>query len=341
METTTKAPYAELNEKPTVSSKFHTWYETYKNKIVFSKPDVYAEFVGTIRVMEKKFMTKQILDQILDAPSVNEAIQLINQNSSITFTEEDIKSGVEERLIKDLFDAYDLFLDMLPESYLVDLLRQKYVFLNRKITAKNSITHTNESLLPIGDVLDFSSDLPDGITDPQEIDIFYDKEELETTIKLANMLKNDYIIEYYKQFIDYYNLLFLLRLKAIYKPLALISHGFVDGGNVGSDVFIHLYDENMSTIKNSLYRENFDQKVQSGIEAFEVDGHFGVLEKEIDNSLMKHVKDSRYIAFGPELPFAYLLAKENEIKQARLLITGKMNNIHPDILRERLRDGYA
>lgn len=48
--------------------------------------------------------------------------------------------------------------------------------------------------------------------------------------------------------------------------------------------------------------------------------------------------DSRFISFGPEPIFAYLVAKEKEISVVRLILVGKLNNIPATKLRERLGD---
>jgi V/A-type H+-transporting ATPase subunit C len=47
------------------------------------------------------------------------------------------------------------------------------------------------------------------------------------------------------------------------------------------------------------------------------------------------------VPYGPETVFAYIAAKENEIRQARIILTCKANGVSPDVLRERLRDNYA
>ena len=52
-------------------------------------------------------------------------------------------------------------------------------------------------------------------------------------------------------------------------------------------------------------------------------------------------KESKYIVFGPEPLFTYLVAKECEINAIRLIMVSKINNISSEKIRERLRDTYA
>ena len=65
------------------------------------------------------------------------------------------------------------------------------------------------------------------------------------------------------------------------------------------------------------------------------------LEKIAENYLMELNRDSKYIVFGPEPLFTYLVAKEREINAIRMIMVSKINNISPDKVKERLRDTYA
>jgi V/A-type H+-transporting ATPase subunit C len=44
---------------------------------------------------------------------------------------------------------------------------------------------------------------------------------------------------------------------------------------------------------------------------------------------------------GVEPFIAYLFAKETEIRNVRIIMTGKINRLNDDLIRERLRLGYV
>ena len=52
-------------------------------------------------------------------------------------------------------------------------------------------------------------------------------------------------------------------------------------------------------------------------------------------------KESKYVVFGPEPLFTYLVAKERESNAVRMIMVSKTNNIGSDKIRERLRETYA
>lgn len=53
------------------------------------------------------------------------------------------------------------------------------------------------------------------------------------------------------------------------------------------------------------------------------------------------LKKSKEITYGPEVLFAYIHAKEIEIKNLRITFVGKANGLSSDFIRERLCDTYV
>lgn len=53
------------------------------------------------------------------------------------------------------------------------------------------------------------------------------------------------------------------------------------------------------------------------------------------------MKEAKIVTKGLEPVLTYMYVKENEIKQIRTIMVGKLNNITKEVIRERLRDGYV
>ena len=47
-------------------------------------------------------------------------------------------------------------------------------------------------------------------------------------------------------------------------------------------------------------------------------------------------KPSKYVNFGPEPIFSYIIAKETEVKILRIIMVSKLNRLSPEDIRERL-----
>lgn len=57
---------------------------------------------------------------------------------------------------------------------------------------------------------------------------------------------------------------------------------------------------------------------------------------------MQHVKSAKYVPpYGIETLAGYLIAKDNEIKIARIILAGKTAGISPELIRERVRETYV
>ena len=60
-----------------------------------------------------------------------------------------------------------------------------------------------------------------------------------------------------------------------------------------------------------------------------------------DNLLIRKIKPQQYSAFGLGPLAAYILARENEIKSVRIVLSGKLNHLPEESIRERIREMYV
>ena len=60
-----------------------------------------------------------------------------------------------------------------------------------------------------------------------------------------------------------------------------------------------------------------------------------------DNRMTEMLKTQKYEAFSVGPLLGYLIARENEIKTVRIILTGKQNGFSDDAVRERIREMYV
>ena len=70
-------------------------------------------------------------------------------------------------------------------------------------------------------------------------------------------------------------------------------------------------------------------------------GTMSEFERQKDNYFMELVKDVKKVTYGPEVLFAYLYARETEIKNIRMILISKLNSTDTNSIRERLRETYV
>jgi len=64
-------------------------------------------------------------------------------------------------------------------------------------------------------------------------------------------------------------------------------------------------------------------------------------EKWCDDILMEYVQKAKYICLGVEPLIAYYIAKEAEIKNVRIILSCKYNNLSYEVIKERVRNLYV
>lgn len=64
-------------------------------------------------------------------------------------------------------------------------------------------------------------------------------------------------------------------------------------------------------------------------------------ERWCDNYLMDMIRPQKYNAFSVGPLVAYVLARENEIKTVGIILSGKLNGLPDDSIRERIREMYV
>jgi V/A-type H+-transporting ATPase subunit C len=60
-----------------------------------------------------------------------------------------------------------------------------------------------------------------------------------------------------------------------------------------------------------------------------------------DNLIMRYIQPQKYNPYTISPLAAYIIARENEIKTVRIILSGKRNDIADRLIRERLREMYV
>lgn len=177
--------------------------------------------------------------------------------------------------------------------------------------------------------------------DPQAVDFICDKYCFRDISRIADESGNDFVKGYVRLWIDTVNLKTFMRVRKMGQPWGYFAEIFVPDGNVDQQVYVAGYEEDAAQLAARFAPYEIGQAVAVGAEAIDRDGTFTALEKMCDNALIAYIREAKGITFGLETMVAYLVAKQMEIKCIRILMTGKLAGMEPEIIRERMRDTYA
>jgi V/A-type H+-transporting ATPase subunit C len=177
--------------------------------------------------------------------------------------------------------------------------------------------------------------------DPQEIDIILDKASYSEMLKAAEALENEFILGYVKLLIDIENVTTFVRLREMGKHRSFFQKVFLVDGNIQLQSFISSYEENFRQLADKFRPHGFGDIFETCANLEKGVGMYSIMEKLCDNKRIEYIKDAKFLSFGIEPAFAFIVAKESEIKNLRMILTGKIAGTPENIILERLRETYV
>jgi len=329
----------------------------------------YAYSVARIRAVERNLIDRQKLDRMVEAKSPDEALKVL-LDAGYGSPGGDVLNVYEyETLLKEESKkVYSLLKEIAPQPEVFDMFLQKNDYHNAKVILKSEFLggKDNDDILidsasiPVNklkimirerkmkemppimrEAIEECIDTFNRTGDPQSIDLILDRAAYANMVKLAEATKEPFIIELVRIMVDLTNLKIFFRIKAMKKSWDFLQKILLPGGSIEHGRFISMLQGSLEEALSTLDATPYASIVAEGIEDYQRTGSLTKFEKLADNYTAKFIKKARYISLGVEPLVAYLLTKETEIKNARIIMVGKINGISNDIIRERLRESYV
>ncbi|MGH4118723.1 V-type ATP synthase subunit C [Clostridium sp.] len=328
----------------------------------------FTQAVARLRVLETRLLNKVKIERMIDSNSAEDVLKIL-QETEYAGLMGTIKIAEDYNVLlkEELKRVYSLMYKVSPDRAIVDIMSLKYDYHNIKVLLKGRTLDKDFShmLIPVGTIdieklklyietmeyRDLNPIMKEGILkteksyeelkDPQKIDTIIDKFMYIDMLARAKVLKIDFIISYVKRSIDFTNIKTIIRLKKQEKNINFFKEVMLAGGDIDDDILMKAFNEPIENMANKFALSKYGEVITQGIEEYIQTGKLSTLEKLSENFIMKYLKDAKYVSFGPEPIFAYIAAKETEIKIIRIIMVGKLNNVSTDVIRERVREVYA
>ena len=296
-----------------------------------------------IRSKEVDLLSRDELLRLLDLKSVQDIMNVLADHGYGDGKELENPRDFEKVLSANMKETYDTIYSTIPDEKELSFFKYPNDYHNIKVLLKAEFLKSDASHLLIDsgtipadklqDMLrrrDFSLmtvemrqavdeaiELFAKSRDPQEIDLRLDKACYKDMLTDAEESGNQFLQEYVRKLIDSLNIDAFARLKEVGKPRAFFKRVFLDGGDL---------DENA-----------VEQKAAAIVNEVTL----SEVEKYLDAQRMEFVRDALYVPFGIEPVVGYLEAKEAEVMNLRMILTGKISGMDDTLIRERLRDTYV
>ena len=328
----------------------------------------FTQGVVRTRVLEKRLLSRAQIDRMIDADSIEDVFRILGETEYAGEASK-VKDfyNYEKVLSNELSRVYDLMREVSVEPKVIDLLTLKYDYHNLKVMIKEKELNEDFSYLYLnigtedfneikklflnGNLNEIKKEYQEAIEtvqkdfakskDPGRIDMILDRYYFKHLYQLAADTKIPLFVDYVKDMIDFINEKTTIRLKRQGRNRNIMEEAILPGGNIDKESLLLTLNDSIEEMMQKLKDYRISSSLLKGLESYEKTNRLTDFEKYMDDYLMNLNKSSKYITFGPEPIFSYIVAKETEIKNLRIIMVSKTNGISPEAIRERVRDLYV
>lgn len=176
---------------------------------------------------------------------------------------------------------------------------------------------------------------------PQQIDTILDSALYKDMLECAKGSGCGLFVDLVKTRLTLTNIMTCIRLMRMnmgQAGRAILSDAVLPGGVFDEKFFLSAYDEGEGRLYDML---EFTDYGKFAAAAREQKDRFFSIEKTADDIYMELAKKAKMIPFGPEVAAGYLIAREYEVKNLRIILNAKRAGESAEIIRERLRACYV
>ena len=315
---------------------------------------VYA--VSRVRSGELKLLTLQELDQLLSMPDVKSAMRMLGDRGWDTEGE-----SVEVMLRGETEKTWSFIAEVCEDTSVFALLLLKNDFHNLKAKIKATLTGGNAKdyyLAPVSVELETIESavnennfelLPEfmrtaakeafdvllSVRDGQLADVVLDKAQLEAVREAGKKSGVPFVSQYAELVVALTDLKIAVRARKTGKSIDFLKRSLAECAS------LEIQELSLAAAQSqeALYEYIAHTPYGAALEA--LNKSFSAFEKWCDDQIIAHIADAKYRPFGIEPLFAYILARENEIKMVRIVLSGIHNDLSKESIRERLRNSYV
>ncbi len=319
---------------------------------------------SALRAREARMLSTDRLDRLLEASDYEETAKLVAElgypdMTGMTAQEIDAALGEYRTAVFRELDKNCICSDLL------DIFRVKYDYHNVKVLVKamaaNSegdhllsdsgrvpIPKLTEAFItgerrelpePMRDAISRAVGILSRTSDPQLSDIDIDRHYYAEITELAKRIDLEFVTGYVRLLIDSANLRTVVRTLRMKKDPDFLQKALFKGGTVRPDRLMTVSNSSEGLVE--LFGPGIlEEAAVLGLEAVG-GGSLTGFEQACDNAVIRYLDKAKLVSFGIEALVAHLAALEAEIMSARMILTGKLCGIAPEVIRERLRISYV
>lgn len=319
----------------------------------------YTYAVARIRALEVSLLTNAVIEQLLACKSAEQALQLLVEKGWGDLTAGTLDA--DEVLNKEEEKMWQTIREVAPDMHVFDVLSLPKLYHNLKAAIKEVCTEVEnknifyddceipgEEMFALVQNKEFDK-LPGNMSatareafdtllhtrDGQLCDLIIDHATLEAMLEAGKKSGEKIIEEYAQTAVAIADIKIAVRSQKTGKNAEFMKKAMVNCSEINVDQLTQAalagVEEIAQYLEGTSYREGADA-LRISPSAF---------ERWCDNKMTDSMRSQKYESFSVGPLLAYLLARQNEIKTVRIILTGKQNEFPDEAIRERIREMYV
>lgn len=325
----------------------------------------YVYAVARVRALENGLFGRDRMVRLAEG-SLDDVVRMLVEGGYGDIPEA-TAADCELMIARELEKANKLVSEISPEPELTDLFRMKADIHNLKVLIKARLLESKEEPLLLDggvfpketlvnavrdhDYRDLSPALKEELNalekaltvkeNPQLVSVSLDRAYHAQAAAVLEKNKSVFAKKYFSALADFDNVLALLRLKSMDVSKDVLEDVLLPAGEISHGTLINAFEQPFETMAKLVSTGGAGSDIASGLEEVQRTGQNSALEKARDNHLMRLIKKDKYDVMTLQPVLGYYLAREQEARCIRLIVTAKRNGLDEQVITERLREVYG
>lgn len=171
--------------------------------------------------------------------------------------------------------------------------------------------------------------------DGQLCDVIIDRATMEAIMEAGRRSRDEIIRDYAESTVAVANIKIAVRASKTAKSLEFMKRAMAPCDSLNVDRLAHAALAGMDSIIEYLGETGYAEAAQA------LKDSPSAFERWCDNRIIQTIKPQKTNPFSVGPLVAYVIARENEIKTVRIILTCKQNGLSDDSIRERVREMYV
>lgn len=318
----------------------------------------YTYAVARIRALEVSLFSNSTIDQLIACQSYGQCLQFLEEKG---WGDAETSGNAEAILTREEEKIWEVVKELSVDMKNFDVLSYPKLYHNLKAAIKEVCTEeTNRHIfyedvsipgkvmLEIVKERDFGK-LPDHMQDAakeayetllhtrdgQLCDVIIDQATLKAIYKAGKESDAGIIRDYAESTVAVADIKIAVRSQKTAKSMEFMKRAMAECESVNVDQLMKAALSGADAISEYLMGTAYAE----GAQALKTSP--SAFERWCDNRIIQTISPQKYRAFTIGPIIAYVIARQNEIKTVRIILSGKLNDLPDDSIRERVREMYV